>query len=97
MSESKDTIYKTLCYRYDMSKTYSTIQNLYKKHAKKLQLDELDKYWLFIYEVLPYTLQKDNFIKSLSTHKYKYLFDDLVVQEINIILANLSFLFALAL
>jgi hypothetical protein len=38
-----------------------------------------------IQEVL-HTKQKDNFIKSLSTHKYKYLFDDLVVQEINIIL-----------
>lgn len=68
--ETNDCIAMTIAYKYLKESGIAT--DLFRDKANEILLSnterEQEKNWIFLYEVLPKSLLKDNFLKELKTH-----------------------------
>ncbi|MGJ8550920.1 RNA-directed DNA polymerase [Winogradskyella wichelsiae] len=71
--DREDCVSMLLMYLYTLKQGASI--KVFRKKAKALSVLEPDKYWLFIYEVLPYNSLKDNF-KQTKKDKLSFIDDD---------------------
>lgn len=71
--DREDCMSMLLMYLYSLKHSRSI--RIFRKKAKDLSNLEPDKYWLFIYEVLPYNSLKDNF-KQMKKDKLSFINDD---------------------
>ncbi|WP_064965726.1 RNA-directed DNA polymerase [Tenacibaculum ovolyticum] len=71
--DREDCISMLLMYLYTLKQGDSI--KVFRKKAKNLSSLEPDKYWLFIYEVLPYNSLADNF-KQMKKDKLSFIDDD---------------------
>src|SRR5690606_28613646 len=60
---SMDCIFLMISFIYDKKYHKKAYLKEYKDLSKKLKRDDFDRYWLFIYETLPWTELTDNFRK----------------------------------
>lgn len=59
--DSNDCIFLLICYQYDKATQKKAYLKEYKDHAIALKKLDFDRYWLFIYEVLPWSDLTDNY------------------------------------
>ena len=59
--KSADCIFMTISFLYDKRHQKKIYLKEYKDEAKILKKDDFDRYWLFIYETLPWSELTDNF------------------------------------
>lgn len=59
--KSKDCIFLLVAYLYDKKHYKGGYLKEYKDLSKKLKKDDFDRYWLYIYETLPWTELTDNY------------------------------------
>ncbi len=69
--ESLDCIFMLIAYKYNIEKQLKQ-DNEYKRIAAELKKSDFDKYWLFIYEVLPHNELNDEF-KKLKKNKITFI------------------------
>src|SRR5690606_27412174 len=60
---SLDCIFLMISYLYDKKHNNEVYLIEYKDLSKTLKRDDFDRYWLFIYETLPYTELTDHYRK----------------------------------
>lgn len=58
---SSDCVFLLISFIYDQKYHKKTYLKEYKDEAKRLKVYDFDRYWLFIYEVLPWTELSDNY------------------------------------
>lgn len=58
---SLDCIFMMISFLYDKKRQRKAYLKEYKDQAKNLKKDDFDRYWIFIYEILPWTELTDNY------------------------------------
>lgn len=58
---SMDCIFLTISFQYDKKYNKKAYLKEYKDLAKSLKKDDFDRYWIYVYETLPWTELADNF------------------------------------
>lgn len=59
--DSNDCIFMMIAYLYDKKHERKLYLKEYKDHAKVLKSEDFDRYWIFIYELLPWNELTDNY------------------------------------
>lgn len=72
--ESNDCIFMLISYLYDRKSKKENYLKEYKEHARTLKATDLDRYWLFIYEVLPWTELSEN-LRAMKKNRISFLVD----------------------
>ncbi len=72
--ESNDCIFMLISYLYDKKNKGPSYLREYKDHAKALKATDLDRYWLFIYEVLPWTELSDH-LRAMKRNGISFIVD----------------------
>jgi hypothetical protein len=58
---SMDCVFLMIAYQYDKKHNRKAYLKEYKDLSKNLKRDDFDRYWLYIYETLPWTELADNY------------------------------------
>lgn len=72
--KSNDCIFLLISYLYDKKTKSASYLKEYKNHAKALKAIDFDRYWLFIYEVLPWT-ELSNHLRAMKKRGISFIID----------------------
>lgn len=75
VDKNRDTVFMLLSYLHDLKfNNYNRYFKQYKALAKSL-IDDIDEYWLFVYEVLPKSILK-GYWKKMKEQEVTFIIDD---------------------